>query len=662
MVNAQEIRAGAAYIELYTKDSRLVKGLAAASARLKAFGASVQSLGFKTVAAGTAMLTPFLAAARHFATAGDQLNTMSQRTGVSVEVLSQLGYAAEQSGTDLEPLEATLRKMQKVLVEAAQGSKTAVAALASLGLSVADLGRLSPDAQFRLIADRLARIDNPARRAAVAMEVFGRSGTQLLPMMADGARGIRQLEAEARDLGLTMHKEDAEAATRLGDAFTALWKTVLAGASVVGSALAPLLSDLAASAARIVITLRKWVEQNKALVVTIFKLVAGVIAAGAGLIVLGTIIVGLGAVLGGIVTVFGAIGTAVAIVGKILSALLSPIGLVVAAFAALAAYLLYASGLGSAALAGLSESFAALKSDAIGAWRGIADALAAGDIALAAKILWLSLKMEWKRGIHFLNGLWIQFKDFFVSTVTGAVYGAARILNDGWAAIEVGWTETIGFLADAWSVFTNLLTKTWHTAVGFIQKAWVRLKAMFDEDIDVDAEVNRINREVTLSNASADQGMLEAVGRRDTERQARREQIEADRAGTEGMLGQMQAADDARRQAQYAQDLADTEGELARAREEWQAAIHKAAQERAATGMTDPTRLKKLQDSLADSGALLGEEQRKIDTQGTFSALAARGLGADSLAERTAKATEQIVTNTKQLVDQAKQGKLVFTS
>ncbi len=133
-------------------------------------------------------------------------------------------------------------------------------------------------------------------------------------------------------------------------------------------------------------------------------------------------------------------------------------------------------------------------------------------------------------------------------------------------------------------------------------------------------------------------------------------------SGTEQTLGQMQAEEQARRQSQYAEDLADTEGELARAREEWQAAIGKAADERAATGMTDPTRLKKLQDSLADSGSLLGDEQRKIDTQGTFSALAARGLGADSLAERTARATEQIVANTKQLVDQAKQGKLVFTS
>ncbi len=231
-----------------------------------------------------------------------------------------------------------------------EGSKSAEAALSALGLSANDLGRLSPDAQFRLIAERLSQIRNPALRAALAMEVFGKSGTQLLPLMADGARGIRQLEAEARDLGLTMRAEDAEAATRLGDAFTALWKTVLSVARVVGSTLAPLLTEVALGAARIVITLRKWIEQNKTLVVTVFKVLAGVVAVGAGLIALGGVITGLGTVLGVVVTAFGAIGTAVGMVGQVLAALLSPIGLVVAAFAGLAAYIVYASGLGSAAL------------------------------------------------------------------------------------------------------------------------------------------------------------------------------------------------------------------------------------------------------------------------------------------------------------------------
>ncbi|MCB1140307.1 MAG: hypothetical protein KDK23_16235, partial [Leptospiraceae bacterium] len=217
--------------------------------------------------------------------------------------------------------------------------------------------------------------------------------------------------------------------------------------------------------------------------------------------------------------------------GKIIALLLTPIGLVVIAVVALAGYLLYATGLGGKALAWLGERFQVLKDDALAAWKGISDALAAGDIGLAAKILWLTLKMEWKRGIHFLNGLWIKAKSFFLTLWTDAVYGLAKIINDGWAGIEVAWTETVGFLADAWSVFTNLLTKSWHTTVGFIKKAWVRLKSLFDEDVDVDAEVTRINRETSEANATADNKMLEAVGQRDRERRERRAQIERDRAG-----------------------------------------------------------------------------------------------------------------------------------
>ncbi len=279
---------------------------------------------------------------------------------------------------------------------------------------------------------------------------------------------------------------------------------------------------------------------------------------------------------------------------------------------------------------------------------------------MAAKILWLTLKMEWKRGIHFLNGLWIKFKEFFLSIATNAVFGAAKIFNDGWAAVEVAWTETVGFLADAWSVFTNVLTKTWHSTVGFIKKAWVRLKALFKKDVDVNAEVTRINRETRQAREAADNRMLEAVGRRDRERRERRAQIERDRAGVESTLTEMQREEHARRQREFAGDLAETEGELADARREWQEAIAEAAKKRKEAEAGEPERMKEFQDSLSFSAGALGDEQRKVEVKGTFNALAARGLGADSLAERTARAAEQIVVNTKDLVDQAKQGKLVF--
>ena len=87
MAAAQAIRAGAAYIELFTKDSRMVKGLRSASQQLQAFGASVQAMGFQMVAAGGAVIAPLLAAVQHFATAGGQVNKASERTGVEVETL-----------------------------------------------------------------------------------------------------------------------------------------------------------------------------------------------------------------------------------------------------------------------------------------------------------------------------------------------------------------------------------------------------------------------------------------------------------------------------------------------------------------------------------------------------------------------------------------------
>ena len=67
--------------------------------------------------------------------------------------------------------------------------------------------------------------------AALALEVFGRSGTGLLPMFAQGAAGIERLQAEARRLGLMMSGEDARAAEQFNDTLDALWKTVKMGAS-----------------------------------------------------------------------------------------------------------------------------------------------------------------------------------------------------------------------------------------------------------------------------------------------------------------------------------------------------------------------------------------------------------------------------------------------
>src|SRR5947207_5053248 len=113
MASASGIRAGSAFIELFVNDSKLVKGLEKASKKLKAFGEGIKDLGKKLAGIGALITAPLIGFAKVFASGAKELQAMSQRTGVSVEALSELGYAAQLSGADMETLEIGIRKMQK---------------------------------------------------------------------------------------------------------------------------------------------------------------------------------------------------------------------------------------------------------------------------------------------------------------------------------------------------------------------------------------------------------------------------------------------------------------------------------------------------------------------------------------------------------------------
>ena len=63
MPSARGIRAGAAYVELYAQDNRLVRGLKRAQRRLRAFSASVRDIGMRLAKLSVVFATPFIAGA-----------------------------------------------------------------------------------------------------------------------------------------------------------------------------------------------------------------------------------------------------------------------------------------------------------------------------------------------------------------------------------------------------------------------------------------------------------------------------------------------------------------------------------------------------------------------------------------------------------------------
>jgi hypothetical protein len=662
VASTSSIKAGAAYIELSTKDSRLVKGLNDAAKRLDAFGKSLQGIGTKMAMLGAGIVTPLAGAAKVFANIGGDLDDISQRTGTSVEALSELSWAVQLAGTDMATFEGSLRKMQRLIVKATEGSGEATNAFRSLGIEISTLIDLSPDEQFKAIAEGISQVEDPAHRTAMAMDIFGKSGTALMPMLLNGAKGIEEFQKQAREMGLTISTEDAQAAAGFGDAMDALWKVLTRAAFAIGAALAPVLAETVQLLTRITIVTTQWIKQNKSAVLWVFKVGAAIAVAGGSMVAFGAIATGLGSVLGGLALAATWVGTAIAAIGSMLVSILSPIGLTIVGLSTLVAYLLYATGAGAQAMQWLGDRFNDLRDTALAAWQGIGDALATGDIALAGKILWLTLKMEWQRGIAFLESKWLDFKGYFVGVFQSAVFSVAGLMTDAWAGLQTGWLETTHFIADSWTVLISLLQKGWNRFSGFFQKVWARIQGLFG-DTNAEAEIAKINEEIARQDGLIDQGQNQTLMEREAKRAAQRDQIERDRLGSQSALGDMQAQEQAALAAANQKALQDSEAELAKARAEWQAALGDASKRRAEspTGTSSALKIPGFEiPTGAGLDQLLAETKKKTDVVGTFNPLAAMNLGADSLGERTAKASEEVAANTKKLVQQAKQGGLVF--
>ncbi len=661
MANTKGIRAGRAFVELGV-DDKIAKGLQKAEQRLKAFGEGVRSVGLKLGALGSAAMTFLGGTVKAFVDTGDALDEMSARTGVSVETLSELGWAADLAGADLETLETGLRKMQKVVTEAATGSKSATEALARLGLSVTDLVNLNPEQQFKLIADRLSKVQDPTLRAALAMEVFGKSGTRLLPLLADGAKGLEEYQRKARELGLTVSTETAKDAAALADTLDTLWRVLKQSAFTIGAALAPTIKDLGDAVTRAVVRVTEWLKQNKALIVTALQVAAAVTAVGVGLIVAGTLISGVGAVFGWLATVVTGIGAAFGAVGAALAAIISPIGLVITAAVALGTTLLVVTGAGSEALTWLGEQFGRLRDTVYKVMGGIADALAAGDINLAAQILWLSLKLAWQQGVAALNRAWLEAKRFFLSIAYGMWYGALAAAEIGFHALEVAWIETTSFLSQTWTSFTAGFQKAWNTAINWTTKRLLELWGLFDETLDVEAAKKMADEDLSSVNAEIDRQRDAALQAREAQRQSERERAKSTHEGALEEIGRQDQ--DAQRQLDQETDarVKATQQQLDEARKALDDAVAEARRKREAADAegaapkrppVDP--LAGLDDQLAGLGNLLAQ---KISVIGTFNPLGAAGLGGGSAAERTARATEETAKHTKRLAENA--GRMTF--
>lgn len=406
MPSASAIRAGQAYIELFTIDSKLRRGLQTAQKRVSGFAKSVNGVSKRFMAGGAAIASPLILAASRFASFGDTVDKMAARTGASTEFLSEIGFAAEQSGASLQEVEVAFKTMQRTTHNAARGLSTATDAFASLGLSVSQLNGLSPEQQFELIADRIAQIDDPGRKAATAMEIFGRAGQKLVPLLNSGSEGMAALRTEARQLGLSMNADQATAAAKLTDAINRLKRSFGAVVITIGSTVAPMLESVANRFAVLAAKIPTLIQKNQAIFQQALRVAAVLAGVGAALFSVAGIVVAVSLVFGGLSAAIGLSGTTLTAFLGVVGFALSPLGLMIAGLGAATYAFFTMTAAGQQTISQLASGFSALQNTAVSAFAGITAALKSGDLKLAGRIALLGLKTVWLQITDEIFGVW----------------------------------------------------------------------------------------------------------------------------------------------------------------------------------------------------------------------------------------------------------------
>lgn len=188
---------GSLVVSLGLDAADFTKGLSKSEIDAKRFAQNMAEVGRQAgtlLAAGAlAGVAGLVALTKSAINSADHLRDLSQQTGITVEALGGIGFAASQAGGSLESASAAAGKLNKQLAEASAGNKEASEAFKALGISVKDAAgnTISADAAMVKIADKFAGFTDGPEKAALALRLFGKAGADIIPLLNDGGDALQ---------------------------------------------------------------------------------------------------------------------------------------------------------------------------------------------------------------------------------------------------------------------------------------------------------------------------------------------------------------------------------------------------------------------------------------------------------------------------------------
>ncbi|MDP2495856.1 hypothetical protein Q8W25_17645 [Shimia thalassica] len=171
----------------------------------------------------------------------DDIGKTADKIGLTTDALQELRTIAESAGVAQSSLDSSMERFSKRLGEAVLGTGAANKALKEMGLSADDLVSMGLDDALSVVADEIAKIPDPTERTARAAALFGREGVAMVNLLREGADGMAQMRAEARDLGIVIDEDLIRGAEDAQTELDLMGRVIKANLSAALVELAPLL-------------------------------------------------------------------------------------------------------------------------------------------------------------------------------------------------------------------------------------------------------------------------------------------------------------------------------------------------------------------------------------------------------------------------------------
>ena len=179
--------------------------------------------------------------------AGDRIDKMSQKMQMSRQTFQELDYVFSQNGADITMMQTGMAKLSKTIDGASSGKKANVKTFQQLGISLKDSnGQLKSTEDVMLNAiSKLQQMPDGAKKSALAMQLFGKSATELAPLLNGNAKSVDELRKKYHDLGMGMSDEQVDAAVKFKDTMDTIQRTFAGLMNQIGADLLPAFQSLA---------------------------------------------------------------------------------------------------------------------------------------------------------------------------------------------------------------------------------------------------------------------------------------------------------------------------------------------------------------------------------------------------------------------------------